>query len=261
LYVWVNGAEVSVASARVQQAADMNTTHADVSVRPGSAILKGSPGAPLPVATARLRRHARERKSSVTDDFSRLSSAAAIFGSRPPSEPMGHLLGGSAVNQPASIYLEIDIPADLLHQGINTLACTLVPGPRQRRIERAVSFLVTQARTPPRGKPVMPEVRRQVVLADDLRAVLEARGVKAPEAAQRRMAFRTLESGQWSLPCSTLKKNVGESRKTITQQLDGAADRLRGLRQGSADGRMRPTKAQPHEREDMPSNSSVEALR
>ena len=56
----------------------------------------------------------------------------------------------------------------------------------------------------------MPEARRPVVLSADLRAVLAARGVKTSEAARRRMAFRTLERAQWSLPRGTLKKSVDE---------------------------------------------------
>jgi hypothetical protein len=167
---------------------------------------------------------------------------------------------GSNLNQAAPLDIEIDVPADLVHQGINTVACALVPGPRQRRVERAVSFLVTPPRTSPRGKPVMPEVRRPVVLRADLHAVLEARGVNTSEAEQTLMAFRTLERAQFSLTRGTLKKNVDGSRSSIAQQIESSTKRLHELRQAVADGKLRPPKAKLNEREVMRPYRSEEAL-
>jgi hypothetical protein len=259
LYLWINGAEVDVGSARLLTAPTVKVAGPMMPMGANSAFTPIHPKTATPPATARLQRLARDKRQSIDAEFTNLPGAVIGSGSRPSITPIGQALIGSNLNQPAPLDLEIDVPANLLHQGINTIACVLVPGPRQRRIERAVSFLVTPPRTSPRGKPVMPELRSPVVLNADLREVLASRGVKTPEATQRRMAFRALERAHWSLPRGTLKKSVDESRSSIAQQIEGSANRLRELRQGIADGKLRPTKAKLNEREDMPPNSSEEA--
>lgn len=259
LYLWINGAEVDVGSARVQAAPTLEVVVPMIPVVAGSTFTPIHPQTATQPATARLQRHVREKRQAADTGFGRLPGAVIGSSSRPPIAPIGPPLMGSNLNQPAPLDFEIDVPADLVHQGINTVACALVPGPRQRRIERALSFLVTPPRTPPRGKPAMREVRRRVDLGSDLRVLLEARGVKAPQAARRSMAYRTLEGAQWSVPRGVLKKNVQESRKTIVQQIERSAHRLRELHPGVADDKLRLIKAQPSEREDMSPNNSEEA--
>lgn len=55
--------------------------------------------------------------------------------------------------QPARAGLRLTalIPTEFLHEGINTIACLIVPGSAARRVEQAVSFLLTTAKRPARG--------------------------------------------------------------------------------------------------------------
>lgn len=260
LYLWINGAEVDVSSARVVAAPTLQVSVPMIPLGAGSVFNPINPKTTTPPATARLQRLAREKREFIDTGFSHLPGSVIGSASRTPITPKGADLMGSNVNQPVPLDFEIDVPANLLHQGINTVACALVPGPSQRRVERAVSFLVTPPRTSPRGKPVMPEVRGPVALSADVNAVLEARGVKTNGAKQPRMGFRTLECAQFSLSRGTIKKNVDGSRSSIAQQIKSSTKRLHELRQAVADGKLRPPKAKLSEREDMRPNRSEEAL-
>lgn len=51
-----------------------------------------------------------------------------------------------------ALIVEVEIPLSMLHEGINAIACVLVPGDDQRRIERVLSFLCAPAAKPAGGK-------------------------------------------------------------------------------------------------------------
>jgi hypothetical protein len=103
----------------------------------------------------------------------------------------------------ADLTLTATIPADLLHEGINTIACAIVPGAAERRIEHVVSFLVTAPQPPSRrdaivmpGRPVwnkdaLPlDVQRGLSLQFGAhRVAVEAPGPVELNAVARQMWF------------------------------------------------------------------------
>lgn len=257
LYLWINGVEVDVGSARVKTVSSLLVTLPTVPVAAGGGL---SPTRlTLPTATARLQRHAREKGPSIDAGLGRLPGAAAFPGGRAPVAPPGPGLTGSIPSQPSPLDLDIDIPPELVHLGINTIACALLPGPRQRRVERAVSFLATPPRTPPHGKPVMPDIRRPVDLGPDLHMVLKAHGLMDPDAVRLREAFRTLEGAQWSQPRVSVKNSVNESRRSIAQQIENSATQLRGLHRDAVEGKLRPIKIHSSDLHDLSPNHPEEA--
>jgi hypothetical protein len=258
LYVWINGAELDIGTARVKpvQAREVSTPVIPAAAGGATAPLDGRPTV-LP-ATARLQRQVRDKRLSVDARLERLPGAVTNAGGRLSMATFGATLAGP---EPPTTLLdfEIDVPDALVHQGINTVACALLPGPRQRRVERAVSFLATPPRKSPRGRPVMPEIRKSVELNADLRAVLEARGVQEPDRVKLRNAFKTVASAQWSLPRSSLQKSVSESRKTVTQQIESSANRLRDLHRSATEGKLRPPKLQATDRKESSPDREKEA--
>jgi hypothetical protein len=56
----------------------------------------------------------------------------------------------------STLTITAAIPADFVHDGINTVVCAIVPGAKERRIEQVVSFLLTVAPKPDPAHPVMP---------------------------------------------------------------------------------------------------------
>lgn len=269
LYLWVNGREVDATRMRLVASAGAPAAVPLLPVRFNGRVTSFSAQPALPAATARLMHTGREKNGPAAEDASRLDPPVVPAGRLPavPSGPLGsgglfesgrpvvpvESFGGAPAgglpDEPPGIEVEVDVPASLLHQGVNSLACAFVPGPRQRRVERALSLLVTAPRKPRRGRPAMPEALPALALSQDLAAVLQRRGVKAAVTAKRCPAFKKLEHGARTLSPRLQKQAVEDGRQAIADRLDGGALRLQEMRRGAAEGRLRPRKAPPQGRQ------------
>ena len=113
---------------------------------------------------------------------------------------------GAGADRPV-LVVEIDVPAAMLHEGINALACTLVPGPASRRIERAVSFLHVAAAPAPSRAPTMPGRRTVAPLPPAIAAVLAGRAVALPPPSRkRRSRSRCAPTHGWRRPPSARRR-------------------------------------------------------
>lgn len=64
---------------------------------------------------------------------------------------------GAFTPEREALTIRVTLPASVLHDGINSLVCAIVPGAAQRRVEQVVSFLLTMPRTPAKaGAITMP---------------------------------------------------------------------------------------------------------
>ena len=214
LFVWVNEQELVLDGAR-------SRVEMPVSIRPLPGLAAGGAGLAHPAADARARAFDSQRKERGLRVTAAQSAArapttglaaglAAAPSRRPLAAGMDHALGGVtlkplpagtafppripgvAAPRPGAgadrpvLVVEIDVPAAMLHEGINALACTLVPGPASRRIERAVSFLHVAAAPAPSRAPTMPGRRTVAPLPPAIAAVLAGRAVALPAPPRKK---------------------------------------------------------------------------
>lgn len=250
LYLWINGDEVDVTKARVQVESQLQPIATQRPVLSGAELpAVGSPigGSQTAVraATARMRRSVREQTRSVGKDSARLPGLGSLP-HRPPD---------LAAEISPTLQIEIDVPDELVHEGINTIACAYVPGPRRRRIERAASFLATPARKAPRGGPTMPGGKVPAKLRPDLAALVDAQGVRVAVPAIQPAAFRALERGAWSVPRAARNSRVQSARKDLARRLDASSAHQRELRESVASGLLRRV-SQPLQPDQEPSKAS-----
>lgn len=152
-------------------------------------------------------------------------------------------LPGAAADRPV-LVVEIDVPASMLHEGINALACTLVPGSARRRVERSVSFLHVAAAPSGGRRPTMPG-KRTVAVPAVLEAVLTARGAAPPSAPRAREKARQVRANTWVAPAGEGKKALEPSRKRLKAELAAVAKRHAEAKTAIAGKALRPRKPAP----------------
>jgi hypothetical protein len=121
--------------------------------------------------------------------------------------------------------MEVDIPSDMLHEGINAIACTLVPGSANRRVERAVSFLHRPGAAVNPRRPVMPEKPVAPPIPPALSVVLERRGAAPQPAPREKPKPRPVRGNTWVAPVAERRKALEKSRGTLREELTAAAQR------------------------------------
>jgi hypothetical protein len=152
-------------------------------------------------------------------------------------------LPGPAADRPV-LVVEIDVPASILHEGINALACTLVPGSARRRVERSVSFLHVAAALSGGRRPTMPG-KRTVTVPAVLEAVLTARGVAPPPTPRAKETARQVRANTWVVPAGERKKALEPSRKRLKAELADVAKRHGEAKAAIAGKALRPRKPAP----------------
>jgi hypothetical protein len=239
LYVWANGSDVEVATARVRLAAPSERPVAGRSgapaivLQPQGEFAAGPSSRPALPATARLQRHAGERNAAASRRFAMPASVSgAGVGVLPrPFPGLPHARPDEATS---ALDVEIDVPAGLLHEGVNVVACVYVPGPRQRRIERTVSFLVKPRRKPRKGARTMPHRPPP----SGLRLVADEvlKNAPTPRSARRgdRDAPTKLERATWSPPREVTLQRVERSREVLNGRVRDAVNRLQEVRKAVA---------------------------
>lgn len=265
LFVWVNGEELMLDGAEV-----ITDKTVDLSASLGSSVAPAASGASRrvghPAVAARVIRHDAVRAERVpsaiharlgkslrgqshgTEAAHRFAGVTlnpvAARGAFPPRVPPPDL-SGLVMSRPVhdhTLLVAVDVPAALLHEGINAIACTLVPGAAQRRVERAVSFLyrpATSDRFSGRG-PVMPPTRATSDLPEPLISVLQDRGIKLTAAPPAKPKGRQVREGTWVLPKATRVRKIAEGRGRLTDELQMAAAAQRSVRQAVKTGALRP---------------------
>lgn len=265
LFVWVNGEELMLDGAEV-----MTEQTVDLSASLGSSLALASSGSPRrvghPAVAARVIRHDAARADRVPSAIhaqlgksirGRLNGTGsahrfggvtltpvAARGAFPPRVPSADLSGLviSRLAHDHILVVAIDVPAALLHEGINAIACTLVPGATQRRVERAVSFLYTPATSDGfKGRgPVMPPTRITNDLPEQLISVFRARGLKLQVAAPVKTKGQQVRESTWVLPKATRARNIAEGRGRLTEELQKVAAAQKSVRQAVKSGALRP---------------------
>ena len=151
---------------------------------------------------------------------------------------------GAGADRPV-LVVEIDVPAAMLHEGINALACTLVPGPASRRIERAVSFLHVAAAPAPSRAPTMPGRRTVAPLPPALAAVLAGRAVALPPPSRKKEKPKQVRANTWVAPAAERKKALASSHRRLKAELAGVARRQVEARSAVAGKALRPRQLAP----------------
>jgi hypothetical protein len=274
VFVWVNGHELPLDAPRVS----LEVPAPGLGTQPGSALpaLHGSPLAGAvasagvgrvghPLVAARARRHDAFRKQAAPPRAGTRGGARAARRFAPPTAggagaitrfagvafasgpadgrfpPRASFPGrpGGDAGEPPALRISIDVPEALLHEGLNAVACALVPGAAARRVERSVSFLHVPLQPPGRGTRIMPPVAVHAPMPADLGAFLRAQGLLA-EGPRAAVPSRQVRRNTWVAPRGERVKAVEGSRAKLRAELDAAAERLRAAHAAIAGGVLRP---------------------
>lgn len=106
-------------------------------------------------------------------------------------------VGKARKSRPQALIVEVEIPVAMLHEGINTIACVLVPGADERCIERVISFLCA-----PAGKRGTAPKTRALQSGDSL---------------------SQLPGNTWVKGSRERKKSLAASRSSLKKELAAAA--------------------------------------
>jgi len=161
----------------------------------------------------------------------------------------------------SSLTLTATIPADLLHDGINTIACAIVPGAAERRIEHVVGFLVTAAQPPARGDAIVmpgrPVWDKGVLHADVQRGLTQQFGAHRVALEQASPPeLRTLARQMW-FPAKAARKVVVErTAAAIKATLPLERQRTAVIRQTLERRGFRPVIQRPAPRQPRPAGTN-----
>jgi hypothetical protein len=272
LFMWVNEQEISLDAARtrVEVPLGAGTLSASAGTQPAKDA-RGSVTARFahPSASARAVRHdtqlqaglnlnkaarAMARNTERTPSPRRINAgvASGFAGVSLPRLPVHDAFPprilpaigpfqGADENRPV-LVVEVDVPAAMLHEGINALACTLVPGSATRRVERAVSFLHVAAAPTSSRRRKMPTTRVMTSLPQALATVLDARGVTQPPIPRAKEAVRQVRGNTWVAPFEERKKTLASSHASLKTELATAAERRGEVRAAISKKALRPRK-------------------
>jgi hypothetical protein len=137
------------------------------------------------------------------------------------------------------LSVEIDVPGSLLHEGINAIACALVPGGAARRIERSVSFLHVPAPKVSGGTKLMPPSVTHAPMPAALSGLLSKQGLLA-ERPKGKTPSKQVRRNTWVQPLKERQKAVEASRKKMNEELQSAAGRRKALREAVKARVLRP---------------------
>ncbi len=166
-----------------------------------------------------------------------------------------------ATSTRATLTLTATIPPDLLHEGINTIACAIVPGAADRRIEHVVSFLVTAPQPPARrtaiimpGRPVW---KMDVLHADVRKSLAQQFGVHRVALEHAGPSELHVLAKQMWFPAKAARQAVVKQTATeIKAVLPLEAARTAVIRNTLERRGFRPVMQQPAERRARPIDAS-----
>lgn len=151
------------------------------------------------------------------------------------------------------------IPAALLHEGINTLVCALVPGPADRRVEQVVSFLATAPRAPVKGKGdlvLMPGrlAWNKAILAEGVSKDLAARFGAGRVAAAKAIPPPLQRTAQqlWHPQKAARLAAVARTNAALKASLPAGKTHIASIRAALKGGALRPVVVQPARRPKAP---------
>jgi hypothetical protein len=205
--------------------------------------LQRSTASRAPAATAAAKPPRRVVSAGVANRFAGAAlpplPAAVAF---PPRVPGTRGAPSEGTGLQRVLLVEIDVPAAILHEGLNAIACTLVPGDTNRRVEKAVSFLLSSPSPVGSGRPTMPPALAGTQLPNNLAAVLMSRGIAQPRAARVREAPSPVRGNTWVAPLGDSKKAVAASHAALKAQLADVAARHNDVRAAVKSRTLRPRK-------------------
>jgi len=266
VFLWVNESEVALDTARVR-----------TELPPSALSLPSLPATPLagegtgraahPSAQARAQRHDAQTRQAlglrVTPAASMRQPVAAaavrptgagvvsrfagltlppspLTGGFPPRVAAApRAATGADLHRPV-LVVDIDVPEALLHEGINAIACTLVPGVEERRVERALSFLHVPPQPAAHRGATMPAPFAQPSMPAALARILELRGAAPIQAVRTLQAMQAVRGDTWVAPLSERRKTLARSLDKLHKELAVTADRHAQIRAAIAKGVLRP---------------------
>ena len=257
VFVWVNEEELSLAHARIRVELPQGVRNLpDLRATPQASEHPKAEGGRVgyPSTRARAERHDVQRKerlisrttSLTITRFSNRRFAAASLprlptrSAFPPRVPRSDNLALGAANDRPVLVVEIDVPESMMHEGLNALACTLVPGAVQRRVERAVSFLYVPGKPAAAERPTMPGKPASTHLPAALADVLTARGIAPSRAPRVSKGAPQVRLGTWVAPLDERKKKMASSHAKLNKELAAVATQYKEMREAIATGALRP---------------------
>ncbi|MDT4898052.1 MAG: hypothetical protein QOH25_3129 [Acidobacteriota bacterium] len=148
---------------------------------------------------------------------------------------------GAKDTRPAMI-VEIDVPPSFpVHEGINTVTATLVPG-REDPIVRTVSFLLARRAPASPDKPSRKVPQAKPDLPEALSRMLQGRGISRKQTADLLEALPQVRFNTWVTPVAERKKAVAISRKKLKQELAAAAKQRKEVSAALTKLTQRPSK-------------------
>lgn len=150
---------------------------------------------------------------------------------------------------PGGLRIRLTLPADLLLEGVNSVACALVPGSAARRLEKAVTFLFLPKAAVEPGTLTMPgrlawdAGKLRPGLASDLRARFGPQAI-GPVESPEGPAPKPSKGGMWLPVRSERKQAVERSSAAIRKNVSSNLDRQRQLREALEKRALRPVPQQ-----------------
>jgi len=267
LFVWVNDTELPLDGAHTEielplalrTLPDLPGTRPPAKPGAGPAPTRGNP-----LARARAQRHDQQHFERLTLRATHPASPSpwppgaggvARFAGKPlpllahagfpPRIPVLPVIPVGDLGTKPALIVTLDVPSTLLHEGINAIACTLVPGAAARRVERSVSFLHVPGTPDDPAVPTMPHGRILARLPAALAEILQRRGAATAAPALVPEALREVRRATWVPPLAARKKGISAARKQLQKELAATAATHAAIGEAIAKRTLRPSVPQP----------------
>jgi hypothetical protein len=157
-----------------------------------------------------------------------------------PAIARGSVAPAPAGGEQRDLFVTLTIPASMLHEGINAIACVLAPGPAARRIERSISFLHAPREAPKSAASAMPARPAGPPVPPELSKILGARGAAPVQPAGPAAAAAKVRGNTWVQPLPDRRAAAAVSHTALKKELAAHAAHRRELSTAIAKGALRP---------------------